>query len=81
MADITARVIPTPPIQTRFGDQTQPQVFQSIVTNPSGTVYLTNLADVDSTGLKDGSVPIYDSASHKFKLDQTRNDITDGGNF
>lgn len=81
MADIVAKVIPNNTIQTRFGDQNQPQVAQTIINNPSGTIYFVNLADVDGAGLKDKSVPIYDAASGKFKLTQATYDITDGGNF
>ena len=81
MADIVAKVIPNNIIQTRFGDQNQPQVAQTIVNSTVGNVYLQNLADVDPTGLTNNSVPIYDAASQKFKLVQTTYDITDGGNF
>ena len=53
MADIIAKVIPNNTIQTRFGDQNQPQVAQTIVNNTGGTVYFVTLADVDASGIKD----------------------------
>ena len=81
MADIVAKVIQNNTIQTRFGDQNQPQVVQTIVNNPTNSLYLQNLADVDTTGLTDQSVLIYDAASSKFKLNQTKFDVADGGNF
>lgn len=81
MADIVAKVIPNNIIQTRFGDQNQPQTVQTILNNPSGTLYIQNLADVDITGLKDQSVLIYDASSNKFKVNQTKFDVADGGNF
>lgn len=81
MADIVAKVIKNNTIQTRFGDQNQPQVTQTILNNPSGTIYFANLADVDPAGIKDKSVPVYDAISGKFRLNQATYDITDGGNF
>ena len=81
MADIVAKVVQNNTIQTRFGDQNQPQVAQTILNNPSGTLYLQNLADVDNSGLTDQSLLIYDAASHKFKTNQTKFDVADGGNF
>lgn len=66
--------------QTRFGNQNQPQVAQTIV-NPPVNVYLQNLQDVNTTGLKDQSIVVYDAASGKFLLNQTKYDIVDGGFF
>lgn len=80
MADIVAKVVPNNIVKTRFGDQNQPQVAQTIVNPPTNT-FLQNLLDVDTTGLTDQSILVYDAASQKFKLNQTKLDVSDGGNF
>lgn len=69
MADIAAKIV-----KTRFGDQNQPQVAKTIVNPPTNT-YIQNLMDVDSIGLKDKSILIYDSNSSKFKVNETKYDI------
>ena len=42
---------------------------------------LVDLSDVDATSVADEAVLVYSAASSKYKLNQVKTDLTDGGNF
>ncbi|MCP4848505.1 MAG: hypothetical protein GY899_11225 [Verrucomicrobiaceae bacterium] len=42
---------------------------------------LGDLADVDASSVADEAVLVYNAASSKYKLDEVKKDLTDGGNF